>query len=491
MPRFDTEKLIWQKQSPVMFESAWCLFVKLLSFNPITPKQLAKLIAKKDNPVDSLEYWRSTWIDFTKFSELLDVDPIRLKTGYLDQLKVFTSDELNYGLVTGIKFCPECIQKGYHCIFFQMGFIESCPWHHVKLEAPCFTCAEMLRKTGLKEVKQSGGSIHKSQCGHVLFNESQIPSLNMFSEAEEAIVNKYCAEFLHWWDRVSKCIDVWKFLSQSKFIRDDLDNLPKYLSAAESIAGSCPWPLSTSIAGIRTMCWKQKMPEPTDSNSESVEPFDDQVPRKSEVDIFYRAIRRYLFRRFIKPHRNCWQELSNYSYLNSQDMSSDKACIVTMAFIAWRLSIENFLNLEVLKIGKFHDRPIIEFRLTHEEYMKTVQGQISLMYAHFFYIWEYILRLSGDEKYAITLSTFRGDKSDFAVSYNFEEWLLIMPNYKMLEIQSFIKCCGLKKYSGWMLSPGYVSQWFLEKNAEYSWDNGLMFKLHKDRKRGGYKYVQV
>ena len=491
----NTSKLIWQKNSPARFESAWCVFVKLLSLNVITSKELANLISNDENTINFLPFWSSTWIDFVRFSDLLDVDSVSLKTGYLDQLNVFTSNEPIHNNLLGIKLCPECAKIGYHCIIFQLGFIKYCPWHHVELEAPCYKCVHILTKSGLKEVQRPNWSARKSNCGHILFDEGKVPLSNMLSEMEETEINRICTKFMHWWGKVSTCVDVWKFLSKTYFSDADLDNLPKYLSAAESIAGTCPWFIETSKNDVRTICWKQSAPTKipiSESSDEAVfEPIDDAVPRKSEVDVAYRAIRRYLFRRFVKYHRCCWQELSNYAYFSVQDLSSDKACIITMAYIAWRLSVERFLNIEVLKFGELNDRPIVEFRLSHDEYVNSIEGQIALIYAHFFYVWEDIDRLSGEEKFGIALSSHRGDKSHFAVTYNFEEWLLIFPNHKLLELRSFMRCCGLVKYCGWMLEPNYTNQWFLDKNAEFGWNNSLIFKLHKYDKRAGYKYINV
>lgn len=491
----DKSKLIWQRDAPARFESAWCIFAKLLSLNSFKPKQLAKLISLDNKGDNYLSFLSSKWIDFRKYSAMLDVDPTLLKSGFLDQFNLYNSDEIQYRTYSGIKLCPECAKAGYHCVIFQFGFINYCPWHHLKLTSPCHGCVNYVIDRKLKSASVSDWTIEQSACGHMLYDDSKVPPLNMLSKADQSLINLSCLDFLDWWAKVAKCIEIWKFLSIPEFTYEDLDNLPKYLSASEQIAGKCPWPIETSKCDVRTISWKQAAPTPKPiSIIQENSPFDaisDTIPRKSEVDIAYRSIRRYFFRRFIKPHRSCWTELSNYEYFSTQDMCSDRTCIVTMAFIAWRLSIEDFLNIEVLKTGKFRDRSIVEFFLHHDEYNPSIEAQISLIYAHFFYIWEQIDRLAGEHKFGIAQSVHARNKSHFAISYNSEEWLLLFPNHHYLEMKSFIHCCGLLKYRGWMRRRAYVDRFFLDRNAQSGWNSRLMFKLHKEIIRGGYKYINV
>jgi hypothetical protein len=498
MKKRQFEKLIWQKNSPAPYESAWCVFIKLVSLNVITYNDLASLISIQGSDNRTLDFWTSSWIDFEKFSNLLGVKPSYLESGYLDQLNFYTHIRDNYTRFIGIKLCSECVKIGYHCIFFQLGFINFCPWHHTKLEEPCQQCFDCLNKRWFKEESSPSWDTHKSACGHVVFDERKVPSSNMLSEAEQSLIIKYCMAFIDWWDRVSKCVDVWKFLSKTYFNEDDLKLLPKYLSAAELIAGVCPWLIETSEYKIRTICWKQLINngnQPTGSLDELTNENNNyESPRKSEVDIIYRAIRRYFFRRFVKSHRSCWIELSNYSYNFAQVLSVDKVCIVTMAYIAWRLSIERFINLEVLKVGKVKEKPILKFRLCNDEYEKSIQGQASIMYAHFFYIWEDIDRLSKLEGFGISLSHNYGEVTDFAVSYNFEEWLLLLPNHKFLELTSYFRCCGHKIPRGWMMDNSKLRCFSeMQNNSERAWVNSLIFEAHERSKytRPSYSYINV
>lgn len=487
MSKVLSPKLIWQKNSPAPFESAWSVFGKLLSLNAMSPGALYSHISLPNMESNKLKFWSSAWIDFDRFGNALNIDQTRLRYGYLDQLGFFMPEDYEEN-VEGIKLCGECIKSGYHCILFQLGFVKHCPWHRQQLRTPCYSCKDSVFKNGLRKIKNPEWLGWQSLCGHVSFNDGKVPLSNSLSEAEEFEINESCIQFMDWWGKVSNCKDVWKFLSKPRFYRMDLTHLPKYLSAAESIAGICPWYIETPRDEIRTLSWKQ--PQSTKLKKDDGATQDDTALRKSELDIAYRSIRRYIFSRFVRPHRSCWNELSNYKYFNAQRLNSDTACTVAMAYAAWRLSIEDFLNIEVFKLGKFFDKPILLYRIQNDQYIDTFVGQVALLYAHFFSIWEKIQNLAGTDKFTVARSRLKGNASEFAASYNFEEWLVIIPNYKSLQVKSFVECTGqLKKYR-WMINPEYFDAESLEWNVNSGFNNNLIFVVDKD-KRGLYKRVNV
>ena len=250
-------KLIWQGQSPAPFESAWLIFAKLEAMNVMQPKKLRSLIVdqtRSDADKGDLEFRDSSWIDFERFGNALGVDESRLRVAFLDQLGFvgYKFGPHRWG-EPGIKVCPDCLAKGYHSVFFELGFIDICPWHYRKLEEPCYSCRSTVRSSGLKKrrfdtVGTSDESTEwmefYSSCKHILFQDGRVGKLNKLSCEEEEAITTRCTALLAWWKKVSGNPEVAAFLSQYSFDERVDHRLRILFGAAERIAGKCPWPVS-------------------------------------------------------------------------------------------------------------------------------------------------------------------------------------------------------------------------------------------------------
>lgn len=481
------KKLIWQADSPSPYESGWSIFTKLLLYNHIKPQNLAKHISFSENADRYLTVFDSSWIDFDKFSFCIDSNPDRLKKGFLDQFGL--SGHRLFG--TGIKQCSECIKFGYHCVFFQLPFITHCPWHNQKLSPPCDECMNVVIKKGFHSSKESGFLRQMSSCGHINSHDLSLASTNMLTREQESTITKFCELLLEWWTKVHTSADIRNFLSKQYDIKDRFNKLPIYLSAAESIAGPCPWQTEIVRNNIRTLHWKQEKKSNIynyELDQDSVfEP--DSARRKSDLDLAYRSVRRYFLRRFMKSHRCCWNELTNYNYQQALSLQSDSVCTVSLALATWRLGVEWAINIEAFKTNKLCEREILAYRIQSDQFTNTFEAHISLLYAYFFYLWKKISDYSGQEKFFIIQNIISPTKSVFVASYTSGEWVVAFPDYVSLELGSFIRCSGQLKNWGWMLA-GNQYDYFQNLNSLNGPTNGCMFKLFKD-KRGGYQYINA
>ena len=85
------------------------------------------------------------------------------------------------------------------------------------------------------------------------------------------------------------------------------------------------------------------------------------------------------------------------------------------------------------------------------------------------------------EDFALTSSPLAGDADQRAV---------IIPDHRNLVRQSFANCWGRVKQPGWMIFPGWVSNWHLDLDYQYSINNNVLYKLRKQsqRRRSNYYY---
>jgi hypothetical protein len=504
-------RLIWQSNSPAPFESAWSIFAKLMALNGQKPDRIASFIADSGYR-RSLRFRDSSWINIARFSTALGVDQARLRQAFLDQLgfnmKVGKTDPWRG---RGIKICVDCLKKGYHCVFFELGFVDICPWHKKKLESPCFHCSDAVTHLGLLAVKNNNNQTTKennkiyssewgewhSSCNHIYFNDGQVGKLNELSTIEEKIIVSSCLEFLSWWKGVSKNSGISDYLLSNAYTDEKPAHLNKYFNAAENIAGPCPWPVEQLRQPIRCQSWMQH-------GKESDYP-SDRVPRKSAWDMVYRTIRRHIFNRYVSKHRVCWNELNHYSHDNSQQLDSDTVCPVALAYAAWRLSIEHLPSLEALDFVKFRDRPINLMRLSPPEFSNSVKSHASLLYVYFFHIWEEILQHTGKENFALWNSVFPDLDEKVAAMYISEadisdgdwlhgEWSLIFPDYKNLERQSFISCCGKYKQEYRMIFSFFENE-LHDTDSHQRVNYGTpIFKIKKSElgsRKTSYQYINI
>src|SRR5208283_2814757 len=81
------DRMTWNPQDPAPYESAWSIFAKLMALNYCRPAEIANAIKYRGlKTLRKIEFRNSAWIDFARFGALLNVDPNRLRAGFLDQL---------------------------------------------------------------------------------------------------------------------------------------------------------------------------------------------------------------------------------------------------------------------------------------------------------------------------------------------------------------------------------------------------------------------
>lgn len=489
--------MIWSSCAPAPFESGWSLFAKLLLLNGMHANHITAQISVHNFPIPlgpALNFRTSEWIDFHRFSLALGVEQDRLRSAFLDQLGFpVKSEKDSWQSSPGIKICKKCLAKGYHCVLFELAFIHTCPWHGNELEEACSTCLRFVMypsKANRNEVPSAKTSeqttndfiTSSSKCGHIQFADTKFGRNQEFGLLELKIIAESCNRFLQWSREVGKNTEISRRLFQYEYQRVDEYWLQKHFAAAESIAGPCPWPIGLGGYSVRSHRWIH-------SPSREAAAEEYRAPRKSDWDVIYRSIRRLLFNRYVRQHRTCWNELSSYRRVEALSLDSETVCPVTLAFAAWRLATEQFISTEAFKIGSVKDHPIRIVRLDHRDVPHSLLAHASLLYAHFFYIWEKVLRLAETTDFAIHLSSHM-DGGDFGIIPNAlnktSEWTVIIPDYQYMKRLSFVSCCGRAKNSAWMLRSDFNTHW-------QESDRHVLFKAkHKGfTERASYVYINI
>lgn len=310
-------RLSWHPACPAPFESAWILFLKVCVLNEITPHNLMRLIqtdVSKKRKIKALNITDSSWIDFQKFSSLLEVSEERLRNCFPDQLGI-GKPIAEYS----VRICPQCLELNYHCVLFDLPFVQTCPWHGVPLIGSCKGCSEPIK--GARLVNPYNLFLHCPICCEVL--------VDFISDFEVTRVPGHFADKIH----VQCCalVDWWTGARKRYSPADELP--PGYQAASFGIYYSVmldvadrppfPWNIEKKQSDFKVVRWGS-----------------ENRPANLDLVKSYRSIRRHLFNTFVRPkYRECIQRVfSCNGYAVSFNV--DEIPKPALAYLLWRMSIE-------------------------------------------------------------------------------------------------------------------------------------------------------
>jgi hypothetical protein len=395
------QRLIWTPRGPGPFESAWSYWVKLLTLNQIPSKTLADQIAINPNDIPLHLNRDGSWIDWDVLSDLTCLERQRWQAGYLDQLLPHLDYRESY---SGIRHCPACLLKGYHSVFFELDFVEQCPWHQLPLTRRCRACLDWVRYSPINRTEIIGSTSSsplrakgKSTCRHIEYTSDLVRDIHQMSLPEDRVIETFSRALLDWIHQVIRKLPVCAPL----FMMDGVVLPERVFERLYGLAASCAGPIA----------WRINPPERVRlmscAHSEVVNR-DNQHRKESEFGSTYRAIRRYLLHRFIKSHRRCYNRLMHLAGPQTQFLNSDHVCSVSMAFIAWRASIEMHTDLEALRSareGADHLQSR-KFSVETHDFSCNLTSMEFLM-ARFFELWHDIETLGGCRPFEVHVADNR------------------------------------------------------------------------------------
>lgn len=504
-----SERLTWHPFDPAPYESAWSIFSKLLALNFCKPADLGHLIRRQGcATARRLDFRDSSWIDFKRFSSLIGVTPNRLRVGFLDQLGFpqFTYHDGSHG----IRFCPECSKFGYHCILFDLALITECPIHQKPLQKGCSICCNAVEITGL--VRESspyqldGGVIHDfawradtyvSKCGHIYFDPERVLGITRFDFNQRRDMSRACEKFIRWWINAFTSMNtapgLIARLAQISFKGQDEGSLRLSMDIARRLAGECPWPTSVSPSSASWLTLSRSQTNLAEESS--------SIKFESDLGKIYRSVRRHLFRKYIRPsHLDCWQEMVSYDFEMSRSISSRSVCVLVLAYMSWRMSIEGFSNIEGFGINKRYTPDLLPFVFVEN----TATELANFWYAQFFAILGRIEEMvkAGGNFYierSSRVSQFVG-YSEFIPNIeqgaNSGSWYIVFPNKDRATSIASKRCDGRSRSTDSMQNISAANQIYnWGWNGHYSGYNrpNLLFRIkdEADNSSKAYTYLCI
>ncbi|WP_241331785.1 hypothetical protein [Burkholderia cenocepacia] len=321
-------RLTWLAGGIAPFESAWSVFARVMATNFLTWSELRRLISDSAVPDQAgAEFISAKSIALDRYAALLGESRAVLETGFLDTLG-FAASLLG---TRGVRHCPACAKAGYHCTLFALGGLTHCPWHRIPLAPRCLQCAKTVRAMHPRDFFETHTC---PACGTLIVDPVRRiagvtdPELRRRAEA-------CCREITEWWRAVGN-----RQQSANELMGDALGvaNVAEreHLVALKwgAVSGlACPpecWMTGTGATPATIVQWTMHTRDTTD---------DVEAGRILAVRL-YRSVRRQIFRKFVRPHRQCLSILTSAKRADLYGLDREQACALCLAFIAWRQATE-------------------------------------------------------------------------------------------------------------------------------------------------------
>jgi len=370
-------RLTWNPAFHYPFESGWSIFQKVKVLNNLGDYELMQLIARE--PLRSRtsrlgDCADSSWIDFKRFSELLEVPEYELRNGFWDQLGIDVERSLGYDR----RYCKMCWQtRCYHCILFDLVWVKTCPWHRWPVDI----------------FKREPAPIGKSAPGwgdppEVPFDD--LLALAPMANRDQFRLMGYALEYLEWWRSVQSQVP-----QADKLLRGLVSTYHQSQRAQTVLRWQAGF--AESRAPRRPGSWVLENVDTTPCRyvpvldaGRSPGCIDDMSAVRDDTGRSYRAIRRHIFRRYVRRHRSC---LARLAWLSRDDLLSLRAngvCATCLAYVVWRMSVENLVVMDGLFTRRANNYTL---RLS-EPWPGSPSDdptRLRFTYMHFFGIWAAIV----------------------------------------------------------------------------------------------------
>jgi len=373
------ERLTWNPRWPAPLESAWSVVSKICRLNHLTFHEFVRLVALPDETITitSRLFLDSEWVDFERLSRLLDVDEDRIRECFLDQLFMWQDDSHE---PYQPRQCLQCSADGYHCVLFDLAIMEECPWHRQRLTGPCAACGASHVIGGYLNARK----LHLGRCIHCrapYFSVEDLLALSAMPAKQARAIRRDADGFINWWVAAFVQSGANGLLSELVTVNPDFhwrENTRLQLGLAVALAEpNAKWGLAVEPVCAHRVSWRRNAP---------AKPSEDLL-REFNAELYrsYRAVRRHIWKNYLKGHEHCVQCLTRLNRDEAFCLNGSQVCIVALSFLVWRMSIESVADIQELNKQR---TPRFFLRLHGSDRAVDIGEQPYWFYYKFFLIWE-------------------------------------------------------------------------------------------------------
>lgn len=476
-------RLSWDPSGPAPYESAWSLITKVGAANLLNAHEIASLVITR-RPSDSWERLllsSESW-QLNALAALLGVDVERVRTAFLNELGFPSSRQTSYQ----IRHCPSCAALGYHCTLFNLPLVKRCPWHSLPLSPGCAGCIKLL-KTVLASKDRISCNETGSLC-HLKINACAVHLVNRVDSILAKEIEQRCFDVVTWWRLLgSQSGDRRSLVAPLMTNREEN---PFYMRSWRLgwIGDLMPFPNGWGVEERQTPSTVLAAVALDHNEMESVS-FTQQASIQGDA---YRIVRRVVFNRFLRCHRQCLRELSKMGKFERLALDSRHTCTASVAYLSWRVAHEAHYRLGHPENAANGEKSVRPVRMG-EFWPKDLRGAVRLMYANFLRIWSCIEELNSASGIRLLLAG-RSSSCDVPFCTYTESdgscVSLLVPTTESLVRLAQARCKARRQSGMLVYSPGAAY-------AASGWnaipDDNLLFSIaHREGLfRNSYQYIEV
>lgn len=347
----------WRDDWATGWDSIYALMSKFAKLNAITAREVASLFIDRD-------CGRRTAIIRTPDVDLRAIGPFDV--GEISRILRLSTEQVRKAFVEEtfpnsrrkvlpyLKWCEKCMREGFHAPIHQLEFLSACPLHGEQLASVCSRCKKAIPYRLTPDVFRTPYS-----CPHCTFDLAPLirdprtrglplsaEILNRLEAIHEVLAYEDEVLTLAFeLDRQRWCKGYGRFMIQGADLRREQRDYAGFVSqVVETLRADSrdQMPLNFErVEVVQRTCWTPDIPRRKKRKAKpSTAPplFGQQWDLKATpLYHLYCAIRRRLWRRTVKRHRNCCAQAVRALWWDIEGEQTANFCPVAEAFIRWRM----------------------------------------------------------------------------------------------------------------------------------------------------------
>ena len=202
---YQNKNFTWRSEWISEYESIWGIIEKFRYSNNLSISDIVKIFGKESSKkklynLPLIKSGQSFGIKHLNEEKIIDILGVNILKQFEEKMKIIVNDiPVNFDLVRKeLYYCPECIRYGYHSFLFQIGFINYCPYHNIKLFHFCPNCKKEINYNEVIEISEEP---FRCRCGHYfydtnvgynfIFNWSFSPDIQLANILKYLTYNEY------------------------------------------------------------------------------------------------------------------------------------------------------------------------------------------------------------------------------------------------------------------------------------------------------------
>jgi site-specific recombinase XerD len=189
--------------TPLPFESALCSLWRFGWRNTLNSAHLRELCSKKAGYSTKDCTKNLDWIDTEKFQNISGWElPSIHERRFIDSIR--GSNEI--WIASTLRYCPLCLELGYHSFLQQLVVLQICPLHRVPLVTYCHSCGE--RMPNFRHSPEVYNHPYICKCGQPYSGVAPSLQLDEFLRAHSLQIEHDFGAIMKWWESSTRVRDL-------------------------------------------------------------------------------------------------------------------------------------------------------------------------------------------------------------------------------------------------------------------------------------------